>query len=188
MTKKLTGDALIEQGAQEFADAMGGAQNSASYVTLAAKAATKVFGVVEVTAKQLSDFASRVCDKRGISEDKDKRKSPMSRIRKVARNRVALPGMIEAVQGDKRFEGNFNWHEGLKVATLLNKEPKISAAKLCNAYYNTKASASSKTLQQELQSIANKLCGLKGIRKGTPNGKLVAACIKAFDTAEYDVE
>lgn len=188
MPKKLTGDALLNKGAQDFADAMGNAQDSSGYIADACKAAVSVFGVVEVTAKQLSEFASRVCDKRGISEDKDKRKSPMSRIRKVARHRNALPGMIDAVRADKRFDGGLTWHEGLKIATIMNGDPKISAAKLCNSYFNKKSSAKAKTLNGELQAIANKLSGLKGVRKGTPNGKLVDTCLKAFAAAEYDVE
>lgn len=187
MTKKLTGDALMESGAQDFADAMESAQDSSSFISLACDAAKKVFGTIEVTAKQLSGFASIVCDKRGISEDKALRKSPMSRIRKIARHRVALPAMIDAVRADKRFDGSFSWHEGLKVATLMNSDPKVSATKLCNAYYNKKAAAASKTLTQELQALANKLTGLKGVRKNTPNGKCIAAMIAALETAEYDV-
>jgi len=188
MAKKLKGDALMQACADKFAAAVSSAADSSGFIIDACKASVEWFGQAEVTTKQLSTFADAVCDAVGISDDVDKRKAPRSRYRKIARHRVALPGMVAAVRADKRFGGSFTLHEGLKVATIMNGDPKISAAKLCNSYYNKKAAASSKSLTQELQSIANKLVGLKGVRKGTPNGKCIAAMLKALDTADYEVE
>ena len=187
MAKKLKGDALLKACADKFAAAVSSAADSSGFLIDACNAAVEWFGGADVTVKQLSGFADAVCDSAGISDDTEKRKAPRSRYRKIARHRIALPGIVEAVRGDNRFDGKFSLHEGLKVATILNKEPGMTVRKCVNAYYNKKAAAANVSLPKQLQNICNKVVDLKGVRKGTPNGVLVAALIKAFETAEYEV-
>lgn len=188
MAKKLKGDALLDACAEKFAVAVSNANDSSGFVLDACAAAVEWFGKVEAGTKQLSAFADRVCDFAGISEDVDKRKSPRSRYRKIARTRLELPGMIAGIKTDKRYDGKFSLHEGLKVATIVKADPKISVTKCVNAYFAKKAAGDSKSLEAKLQDICTKVIELKGVRKGTPNGKLVAALIASFEAAEYNVE
>ena len=187
MAKKLTGDALMKACADKFAAAIASAADSSGFILDACAASVEWFGQAEATVKQLSGFADAVCDSAGISDDTDKRKAPRSRYRKIARHRVALPDMVAGIKADKRFDGKFSLHEGLKVATIMNKEPAISVRKCVNAYFSKKAAGEKATLPKQLQTICTKVVELKGVRKGTPNGDLVAALLKAFAAAEYNV-
>ena len=174
--------------ADKFAAAITSATDNSGFIINACNAAKEWFGGAEVTNKQLSTFADAVCDAAGISGDVDKRKAPRSRFRKLARHRIALPTMVAAIKADQRFTGQFSMHEGLKVATILNKEPNMSATKCVNAYYAKKVAGAKKALATQLQDMATKLAEIKGAKKGTANHTLIQKLLKAFADAEYIVE
>lgn len=194
--KELSAAQLKKKSASidEFASAVGNASNTSGFIKDACAAASKWFGDRDVPVAEMSEYAAGVCEKRGYENGptkakKDIFKSWMTRYRKVIRHRVAMPGIIDAIMADKRYGGSFTLHEGFRLGTILNADPKMSTPKAVNAYFAKKKDGVKATLSGDIQKLCDKAKGMKGrCKKGSDNETLIDNLLIDFEDAGYNVE
>lgn len=137
----------MTQAAKDFAGALAGL-SQLSIVTQCVKACASHFGNETPPKEDVADFANKVAELRGWSEKSANARK--SEVRKVVRNHVRLESACKAVaaKGD-----TFTWHNAIKVARILNKNPKLSDAGVVKAFFESAPANHATPKQKAMKSL-----------------------------------
>jgi hypothetical protein len=138
----------MTQACKQFSDALAGALNQVNIVTQCVKACRAHFGGDVPPKEDCVDFADKVAELRGWSEASVKARK--SEVRKVVRNYTRMESACKAVaaKGD-----SFTWHNAIKVARILNKNPKLSDAGVVKAFFDSAPSNHATPKQKAMKAL-----------------------------------
>lgn len=149
MAKKIS----MTASAKQFSDALKGLSQM-NIVTQCVKACRAHFLGDTPPKEDVADFANKVAEYRGWSEKSANARK--SEVRKVVRNYTRMESACKAVASKA---DTFTWHNAIKVARILNKNPKLSDAAVVKAFFES-APANHRTPKQKAMKALETFMGI----------------------------
>lgn len=162
--------------AKGVADAMGSLDNQTSIVTQCVTFCRKHFGNEVPPKADVNDFANKVAEYRGWSESSAKVRK--SEVRNLVRAHTRLDSVCKRLV--KELD-SFTWHNAIKAARLIHKNPSASDAAICKMYFEEKK-ANHKTQSQKVIDAAKTIANMTG-RLGADAKAIQTAVEKALASA-----
>jgi hypothetical protein len=166
-----------------LSDAIGGVYDQTSIVTQVCNACSSYFNGADASKAQVNEIAQGVAEQRNWSEKSAKPRK--SEVRAIVRAYRRLPNVCQTIAAEAE---SFTWHNAVKVARLINSNPKLGDDAIVKKYASEAASKKAAKSKSDLDTM---LAWFEKLGDMAPRAQaakdLHTKLMKAFSDAGYEL-